>query len=32
MKARLLNGTIQYIDKPLRMTDIVFDVLEDLTE
>jgi hypothetical protein len=32
MKARLLGGTIQYIDKPLRMTDIVFDVLEDLTE
>jgi hypothetical protein len=32
MKARLLGGTVQYIDKPLRMTDIVFDVLEDLTE
>lgn len=32
MKARLLNGTIQYIDKPLQMTDVVFDVLEDLTE
>lgn len=32
MKARLLAGTVQYIDKPLRMSDIVFDVLEDLTE
>jgi hypothetical protein len=32
MKARLVNGTIQYIDKPLKLTDIVFDVIEDLTE
>jgi hypothetical protein len=32
MKASLLNGTIQYIDKQLQMNDIVFDVLEDLTE
>jgi hypothetical protein len=32
MKARLINGTIQYIEKPLRMTDVVFDVMEDLTE
>jgi hypothetical protein len=32
MKARLINGTIQYIDKPLKMTDIVFDVMEDLAE
>ena len=32
MKGRLMNGSIQYIDKPLKAMDIVFDVLEDLTE
>jgi len=31
MKARLLAGTIQYIEKPLQMTDMVFDVIEDMT-
>ena len=31
MKARLVNGTIQYIDKPLKSTDIIFDVIEDMT-
>jgi hypothetical protein len=32
MKARLLNGTIQYIEKPLQLTDVVFEVVEDLAE
>jgi len=32
MKGRLLSGTIQYTDKPLRATDISFEVLEDMTE
>lgn len=32
MKARLVGGTIQYIEKPLQMTDIVFDIIEDLSE
>lgn len=31
MQARLLNGTIQFIEKPLQMTDVVFDIIEDLT-
>lgn len=32
MKARLVAGTVQYIDKPLKAMDIVFDVVEDMTE
>ena len=32
MKARLLAGTVQFIEKPLRLTDIVFETIEDLTE
>lgn len=32
MKARLLGNTVQYIEKPLQMTDITFDIVEDLTE
>jgi len=32
MKGRLLASTIQYTDKPLRATDISFEVLEDMTE
>ena len=32
MKARLVGGTVQYIEKPLQLTDIVFDVIEDLAE
>jgi hypothetical protein len=32
LKARLLAGTIQYVDKPLMATDIVFEVMEDMTE
>jgi len=28
---RLVGNTIQYIEKPLKLTDIVFDVIEDLT-
>jgi len=31
MTCRLVNNTIQYIEKPLKLTDIVFDVIEDLT-
>jgi hypothetical protein len=32
LKARLVAGTIQYIDKSLMTTDIVFDVIEDMIE
>jgi hypothetical protein len=32
LKARLVGSTIQYIDKALKSTDIVFSVVEDLTE
>jgi hypothetical protein len=32
MKARLVNGTIQYTEKSLTLTDITFEVLEDMTE
>lgn len=32
MKARLMAGTIQYVDKPLMATDIIFEVVEDMTE
>jgi hypothetical protein len=32
MKGRLLAGSVQYIDKPLKAMDIVFDVIEDMTE
>lgn len=32
MKGRLLQSSVQYVDKPLRMTDVVFEVIEDLTE
>jgi len=32
LKARLMAGTIQYVDKPLKAMDIVFDVVEDMTE
>jgi len=32
MKARLVAGTVQYVDKPLKVTDIIFDVIEDLSE
>jgi hypothetical protein len=32
MQARLLGGTIQYIEKPLQLTDVVFEVIEDLSE
>ncbi len=28
---RLVGSTIQYIEKPLKLTDIVFDIIEDLT-
>jgi hypothetical protein len=31
MKARLLAGTIRYTEKPLRMMDVTFDVIEDMT-
>lgn len=31
MKARLIDNTIQYIEKPLKLTDITFEVVEDLT-
>ncbi len=32
MKGRLLGGTVQYIEKPLQLADVVFEVIEDLTE
>jgi hypothetical protein len=32
MTARLLGGTVQYIEKPLQLTDVVFEVIEDLSE
>jgi len=32
MKARLVGGTIQYIDKSIKAMDVVFDVIEDMTE
>lgn len=32
LTARLLGSTIQYVEKPLRFTDISFDIIEDLTE
>jgi hypothetical protein len=32
MQARLLGGTVQYIEKPLQLTDVVFEVIEDLSE
>jgi hypothetical protein len=32
VRSKLVGSTIQYIEKPLQLTDIVFDVIEDLTE
>jgi len=32
LKARLVAGTIQYVDKPLMATDIIFNIMEDLSE
>jgi hypothetical protein len=32
LTARLLGGTVQYIEKPLQLTDVVFEVIEDLSE
>jgi len=32
LQARLIAGTIQYIEKPLQMTDVVFEITEDLTQ
>lgn len=32
MEAKLLAGTVQIIEKPLQMCDIVFEVIEDLTK
>lgn len=32
MKARLVNGTIQYPDAPLKSMNLTFDVIEDMTE
>ncbi len=32
MKARLVNGTIQYTEKSLTLTDVSFEVFEDMTE
>jgi hypothetical protein len=32
IKSRLVGSTIQYIEKPLQLTDVVFDVIEDLSE
>ncbi len=31
LKARLVGSTVQYIEKPLQMTDVVFSVGEELT-
>lgn len=32
LKAHLVAGTIQYTEKPLQLTDITFDIIEDLSE
>jgi hypothetical protein len=32
IKARLVAGTIQYVDKAIKTTDINFDIVEDMTE
>jgi hypothetical protein len=32
MKGRLMSGSISYSDKPLKMTDFTFEVIEDMTE
>jgi len=32
MKARLVAGTIQYVDKAVKYTDITFEIIEDMTQ
>lgn len=32
MRGRLVGSTVQYIEKPLQLTDVVFEVIEDLAD